>query len=71
MPEAITTLATVWSLMTFATAVHDGEIDLYLNGNKIAQEQQERRKEIIEDAQERQHEILLASQRVLSQTTLR
>ena len=79
MPEAITTLATVWSLISFANAVHNDEMDVYINGKQVAettpaqiiQKGEERREQILLAAQEHRDRILLDhNQRILSQTNL-
>lgn len=74
MPEALSTLATVISLFTVVNYVQDENVDVYLNGQQVAQKleqrRQDRRDDIINQAIERQQEILLANQRVISQTKL-
>lgn len=76
MPEALSTLATVMTIFSIATYAQDQNVDVYVNGNQIAQteqhvQRQTRRDQIINEALERQQQILLANQRTISQTHLK
>ena len=78
MPETFSALLTIFTIFSYATVTQNEEVDVYLNGNKIAQPQQQpqtvqekrqqRREEILDAAVARRDEILAANQRAISQT---
>ena len=72
MPELITTIASLITIVNFVQQVQDEEMDVYINGNKVAETTPA---QIIEEGEQRRQEILIAAlehkQRILSQTTLR
>ena len=72
MGELITTIASIITIVTFAQKVQDNEMDVYINGNQVAETTPA---QIIKEGEQRRQEILLAAlehkQRILSQTTLR
>jgi hypothetical protein len=81
MPETFSALLTIFTIFSYATVTQNEEVDVYLNGNKIAQHQQQpqtiqekrqqRREEILAAAVARRDEILAANQRAISETYLR
>ena len=79
MPETFSALLTIFTIFSYATVTQNEEVDVYLNGNKIAQQQpqtvqekrQQRRDEILDAAVARRDEILAANQRAISETYLR
>ena len=79
MPETFSALLTIFTIFSYATVTQNEEVDVYLNGNKIAQQQpqtiqekrQQRRAEILDAAVARRDEILAANQRAISETYLR
>ena len=79
MPETFSALLTMFTIFSYATVTQNEEVDVYLNGNKIAQQQpqtiqekrQQRRDEILDAAVARRDEILAANQRAISETYLR
>ena len=72
MPEIITTIASIITIVNFVQRVQDEDMDVYINGNKIAETTPA---QIIEEGEQRREQILLAAlerkQIILSQTTLR
>ena len=72
MTELITTIASIITIVNFAQKIQDPEMDVYVNGNQVAETTPA---QIIEHGEQRRQEILLAAlehkQRILSQTTLR
>ena len=83
MPETFSALLTIFTIFSYATVAQNEEVDVYLNGNKIAQHQQQpqpqtiqekrqqRREEILAAAVARRDEILAANQQAMSKTYLR
>ena len=79
MPKTFSALLTIFTIFSYATVTQNEEVDVYLNGNKIAQQQpqnvqekrQQRREEILDAAVARRDEILAANQRAISETYLR
>jgi hypothetical protein len=81
MPETFSALLTIFTIFSYATVAQNEEVDVYLNGNKITQHQQQpqtiqekrqqRREEILAAAVARRDEILAANQRAISETYLR
>ena len=77
MPEALSTLGAVLTVFSVVQYVQQDDVDVYVNGQHVAQQEQIQRKEktrgeqILDDAIARREQILLANQRVISQTQLR
>lgn len=77
MPEALSTLGAILTVFSVAQYVQQENIDVYVNGQQVAQQEQTQRKEktrgeqILENAIARREQILLANQQVVSQTNLR
>ena len=78
MPDAISTIAGLITIFNFITAVNEGEVDVYLNGNKVSEiehvQPQEVNDPFVEGELRRQQILLAALERkeiILSQTTLR
>ena len=71
MPEIITTIASIITIINFVQKVQDEEMDVYINGNKVAETTPA---QIIEEGEQRRQQILVAAlerkQIILSQTTL-
>ena len=72
MPDAVSTVLTVLTIFNAIQYVQQENVDVYINGNQVAETTPE---QIIEEGEQRRQEILLAAQehrqRILSQTTLR
>ena len=72
MPDAVSTVLTVLTIFNAIQYVQQENVDVYINGNQVAETTPA---QIIEDGEKRRQEILLAAQehrqRILSQTTLR
>lgn len=81
MTETVSTLLTILTLFSYATVSQNEEVDVYLNGNKIAQQEsppptlqqqrQQRRDEILTAAIARRDEILASNQHARSNTHIR
>ena len=72
MPEVLSTVLTVLTIFNAIQYVQEEDIDVYINGNQVAETTSA---QIIQEGEQRREEILLAAlehkQRILSQTTLR
>lgn len=77
MPEALQTIGAILTIVSVAQYAQDEDVNVYVNGNQVAQQQQTYRREpsrgeqIIQEALERREQILLANQRAISTTHLR
>ena len=74
MPEVVTTIASIITIFNFVHQVQNDEVDVFINGNQVAQQVQTAEK-IIDKGEERREQILFAANErreyILSQTTLR
>ena len=72
MPDAISTVLTVLTIFNAIQYVQEEDVDVYINGNQVAETTPA---QLIQEGEQRREEILLAAQehrqRILSQTTLR
>jgi len=77
MPEALQTLGAILTVISISQYAQQEDVNVYVNGNQVAQQEQPYRREpsrgeqIIQDALERREQILLANQRAISTTQLR
>lgn len=77
MPEALQTLGAILTIVSISQYAQQEDVNVYVNGNQVAQQQQTYRREpsrgeqIIQEALERREQILLANQRAISTTHLR
>ena len=72
MPDAVSAVLTVLTIFNAIQYVQQEDVDVYINGNQVAETTPE---QIIQEGEQRRQEILIAAQehkqRILSQTTLR
>ena len=77
MPEALQTLGAILTIVSISQYAQQEEVNVYVNGQQVAQQEQQYRREssrgeqIIQEALERREQILLANQRAISTTHLR
>ena len=77
MPEALQTLGAILTVISISQYAQQEDVNVYVNGNQVAQQEQPYRREpsrgeqIIQEALERREQILLANQRAISTTHLR
>ena len=77
MPEALQTLGAILTVISISQYAQQEDVNVYVNGNQVAQQEQPYRREpsrgeqIIQDALERREQILLANQRAISTSHLR
>jgi len=72
VPDAVSAVLTVLTIFNAIQYVQQEDVDVYINGNQVAETTPE---QIIQEGEQRRQEILIAAQehkqRILSQTTLR
>ena len=77
MPEALQTIGAILTIVSVAQYAQQEDVSVYVNGNQVAQQQEQYRREpsrgeqIIQEALERREQILLANQQAISTTHLR
>ena len=77
MGEAISTLGAILTVFSVVKYAQQEDVDVYVNGQHVAQQEQTQTKEktrgeqIIQNAIARREQILLANQQAISETHLR
>jgi len=79
MTETVSTILTLFTILSYTTVTQNEEVDVYINDKKVAEHQpltpqqkrEQRRVEILNAAIARREQILLANNRAVSETQLR